>query len=169
MSALQASDRRKGLALTFVQVLAREDTALYEGSGGREGGAEILVEFALLALRWQPTRTLGVAAVVHDVTKRHHGESELSRSQLELEHEHLQLASDRERIGRDLDPAIQRLFAVGLALHAVASRVEPPEVARRISDAVDELDTAIAELRATTISLRHPPRQLAAAPPQPHR
>lgn len=155
VTAPEPDRRRRGeLATTTERALAGEDAAPYETAWGREDGGEDLVEFALRALRRQSRRTLGVAAVVRDVTVRRHAEEELARAQ--LEHEQLQLASDRERISRDLhDIVIQRLFATGLALLGVANLVELPEAARRISAAVDELDTAIRDIRTTIFALRH--------------
>lgn len=163
VAALEAGNSRSGLALAIVRVLASEDTARYETPWRREGSAELLVEFALLALRWQPTRTLGQAAVVRDVTKRHDAAPELVRPPSEREREQLKLASDRERIGRELDPVVERLFGIGLLLQDVASRVEPPAAAQRISDAVHELGTAIAETRTMISRLRDPPCRLAGA------
>lgn len=154
VTALDPDGHRGELATTFERLLAGEDAARFEIYWEREGGCEVLVEFTLLALRWPSRRTLGVAAMVRDGTERHHAEEELARAQ--LEHEQLQLASDRERIGRDLhDIVIQRLFATGLALQGLATLVEPPEAARRISAAIDELDTVIGDIRTTIFALAH--------------
>ncbi|MDA8264749.1 MAG: PAS domain S-box protein [Actinomycetota bacterium] len=154
VTALGPKERRGELAITVERVLAGQDVAPYETLWGQAGGGDVLVELSLLALRAQPGRPLGVAVVVRDVTERHDAEKELARTQ--LEHEHLQLASDRERIGRDLhDLVIQRLFATGLLLQGVASFVEPPQAAQRISAAIDELDTVIGEIRTTIFALGH--------------
>lgn len=155
VSALQPAECRGELAIAFERVLAAEESACYETAWGRGGGSELVVEFTLLALRGRSRRTLGVAAMVRDVTERHHAKMELARAQ--LEHEQLQVASERERIGRDLhDIVIQRLFATGLALQGAATIVEPPEAARRISAAIDELDTVIRDIRTTIFALgRH--------------
>jgi len=64
------------------------------------------------------------------------------------------LLDDRERIGRDLhDTVIQRLFATGLALEGLSSRIEEPEIRRRLSAAVDELDETIREVRAAIFAI----------------
>lgn len=66
----------------------------------------------------------------------------------------LKLVEDRDRIARDLhDVVIQRLFAVGLGLEAMALRL-PADQARQISAATGELDTTIHEIRAAIFSLR---------------
>jgi len=64
------------------------------------------------------------------------------------------LTEDRDRIARDLhDSIIQRLFAVGLSLQGTARMVDRPEVASRISDAIDKLDETIRQLRTAIFDL----------------
>jgi signal transduction histidine kinase len=71
----------------------------------------------------------------------------------------LELIEDRERIGRDLhDTVIQRLFATGLGLQALARRVDDrPEVASRLAQAVDDVDATVKEIRSTIFALQAPP------------
>jgi signal transduction histidine kinase len=93
------------------------------------------------------------AVLVITVERAQAGGEDLARA--ELAQAQRQLASDRERIGRDLhDLLIQRLFATGLALQSVAKLVELPEAARRINTAVDELDAVIGDIRATVFAFR---------------
>ena len=67
----------------------------------------------------------------------------------------LAVLSDRQRIARDLhDTVIQRLFATGMSLQAT-SRLVDDSAARRLSDAVEELDTTIRDLRTTIFALEH--------------
>lgn len=67
----------------------------------------------------------------------------------------LSVLADRERIARDLhDTVIQRIFATGLALQAVAARVEDPTVADRLQSAVDELDETVRHIRTTIFELQ---------------
>lgn len=67
----------------------------------------------------------------------------------------LAVVEDRERIARDLhDTVIQRLFAVGLGLQAVTYITVNPEVASRIQQAVDELDTTIRDIRGVIFALQ---------------
>jgi signal transduction histidine kinase len=68
--------------------------------------------------------------------------------------ERLAVLEDRDRIGRELhDVVIQRLFAVGLGLQSVARVAEPPMVASRIEEAVDDLDATIKDIRRSIFAL----------------
>jgi signal transduction histidine kinase len=67
------------------------------------------------------------------------------------------LLEDRDRIARDMhDHVIQRLFATGLSLQSASRRTTDPDVERRISAAVDELDSAIKDIRGTIFALHRP-------------
>jgi len=69
----------------------------------------------------------------------------------------LSLIEDRERIAADLhDTVIQRLFATGLGLEAVARSIADPTPARRVQEAVDELDETIRQIRSTIFALQSP-------------
>lgn len=66
----------------------------------------------------------------------------------------LTLFEDRDRIARDLhDLVIQRLFAVGLGLQSLTRLTDRPEVATRLSTAVDDLDATIKDIRRTIFAL----------------
>ncbi|TRW81193.1 GAF domain-containing sensor histidine kinase [Mycolicibacterium sp. 018/SC-01/001] len=66
----------------------------------------------------------------------------------------LDVLSDRDRIARDLhDHVIQRLFAVGLALQGTIPRARTTEVQRRLTDAVDDLQQVIQEIRTAIFDL----------------
>jgi signal transduction histidine kinase len=61
---------------------------------------------------------------------------------------------DRERIARDLhDTVIQRLFAIGLGLHATLRLVTDPAIKTRLLAAVDDLDTTVRDVRAAIFEL----------------
>jgi signal transduction histidine kinase len=71
----------------------------------------------------------------------------------------LAVFEDRDRIGRDLhDLVIQRLFAVGLTLDNAARITTRPEVERRITQAVDDIDSTIKDIRRTIFELSGSPR-----------
>ena len=101
-----------------------------------------------------------MVAAVRDVTARVEAE-ERAEAQLRRSREAMQeaervmaVADDRERIARDLhDTVIQRLFASGLGLQAVASRMDP-ETAVRLDAIVDDLDATIREIRTAIFSLQ---------------
>ncbi|MGJ6124006.1 GAF domain-containing protein [Mycolicibacterium sp. Y3] len=69
----------------------------------------------------------------------------------------LNLLTDRERIANDLhDQVIQRVFAVGMDLQGVVARIRKPELVRRVSRSVDELQSVINDIRATIFNLQNP-------------
>ena len=81
----------------------------------------------------------------------------LERARAQEERELFVVLEDRERIARDLhDVVIQRLFATGLHLQSAARLAARPEVGTRISEAVDELDTTIRDIRSAIFELRTP-------------
>ena len=65
---------------------------------------------------------------------------------------------DRDRIARDLhDLVIQRLYATGMSLEGVSSRMGESDNGRRVSRAVDALDETIREIRSVIFSLQSRP------------
>ncbi len=86
---------------------------------------------------------------------------ELAAAQAEAKR--LSLYEDRDRIARDLhDLVIQRLYATGMSLQGTMPMITRPEVASRISNAVDAMDETIKEIRAAIFAL-----QVRDAPVQP--
>ena len=71
------------------------------------------------------------------------------------EAEQLSLYQDRDRIARDLhDLVIQRLYATGMSLEGTMPMITRPEVASRITNAVDAMDETIKDIRATIFALQ---------------
>jgi signal transduction histidine kinase len=69
--------------------------------------------------------------------------------------EQLSLFEDRDRIARDLhDLVIQRLYATGMSLEGTMPMITRPEVASRITNAVDAMDETIKDIRATIFALQ---------------
>jgi len=78
----------------------------------------------------------------------------LELAQRRRDSEQLSLYADRDRIGRDLhDLAIQRLFATSMSLQGAYKITGKPEVARRVTQAVADLDETIRVIRSTIFSL----------------
>jgi signal transduction histidine kinase len=81
---------------------------------------------------------------------------ELVRSQ--QRERRLQVQADRDRIARDLhDHVVQRIFATALALDRTARSLaaESPDLARQLTDRVDELDNTISDIRTSIFELQH--------------
>ncbi len=69
--------------------------------------------------------------------------------------ERVAVFEDRDRIARDLhDLVIQRLYATGMSLQGAVSMITAPDVAERVSVAVDALDETIREIRASIFALQ---------------
>jgi GAF domain-containing protein len=78
---------------------------------------------------------------------------ELAASRAEAEH--LSVYQDRDRIARDLhDLVIQRLYATGMSLQGTMPMITRPEVADRVTRAVDDMDHTIKEIRGAIFDLQ---------------
>lgn len=67
----------------------------------------------------------------------------------------VELLEDRSRIARDLhDHVIQRLFAAGLSLQAVASGLGPGDASKRIMQQIADIDDTIAQIRESIFALK---------------
>jgi signal transduction histidine kinase len=72
--------------------------------------------------------------------------------------ERVAVFEDRDRIARDLhDLVIQRLYATGMSLQGTVSLIATPDVAARVSRAVDALDETIREIRSSIFALQSRP------------
>ncbi len=73
----------------------------------------------------------------------------------EAQHRVIVLA-ERERIARDLhDLVIQRLFATGLSLQAIVRDSQMPKSeTKRVSDAIDNLDSTVQQIRNSVFALQ---------------
>ena len=79
----------------------------------------------------------------------------LALGRAQRDRERLAVLEDRDRIARDLhDLVIQRLFATGLSVQAVAGMVNNDDGRGRLDKAVDDIDEAIRDLRRAIFSLR---------------
>lgn len=67
----------------------------------------------------------------------------------------LELLEDRNRIARDLhDHVIQRIFAAGLSLKAVATRLGDSPESAKLTEQIAELDHTISDIRHTIFALQ---------------
>ena len=77
----------------------------------------------------------------------------IENTRLQSSLEHLAVLEDRERIARELhDKVIQRLFAAGMTLQTTLP-IARSEVARHITQAVEEIDETIRDIRRTIFAL----------------
>ena len=84
-----------------------------------------------------------------------------------VEQQRAAMLDERERIAADLhDHVIQRLFATGLSLQALASTLGPGRAGQRVLTAIADLDATIAQIRTSIFALQQnpqtPPRGLRA-------
>jgi len=72
----------------------------------------------------------------------------------------LAVFADRERIALGLnDRVVRRLFAAGLGLQAAVALVDDRRAAQQLREVIDELDTAISDIRDTVFSFTAPERR----------
>jgi signal transduction histidine kinase len=85
----------------------------------------------------------------------------LDRAQAQRDRATLAVLEDRDRIARDLhDMVIQRLFATGLQLQGAVGHSESTMQRDTLTNAVEELDTTITEIRTTIFELHQGPAAL---------
>ena len=131
--------------------------------GGRQLGPAIVVPLSTrtgvegaLALAWFPENAYLYEAVDQAMPASFAEQAALAIQVARARDDQQRLAvfEDRDRIGRDLhDLVIQRLFAVGLSLQGAGRRIADPEVGERLSQAVDDLDGTIKDIRRTIFAL----------------
>lgn len=78
----------------------------------------------------------------------------LSLAEARVRERQFHVLADRDRIARDLhDHVIQRLFAAGLSLHAIARSSDGPLVRDRLTRTIDDLQDVIEDVRSTIFDL----------------
>jgi signal transduction histidine kinase len=155
---------RTGEAMS-VRDLAADPRALdpAEAVGGRRLGPAIVVPLSTrtgiegaLALAWFPENAYLFEAVdaAMPASFAEHAALAIQVARARGDQQRLAVFEDRDRIGRDLhDLVIQRLFAVGLSLQGAVRRSADPELAGKLSQAVDDLDDTIKDIRRTIFAL----------------
>jgi signal transduction histidine kinase len=166
---LPADESLSGRVLSTGEPLTAADFAADERASTAARGAMSQIGPAVVFPLGAPGNVRGVLTV-----GRRHGASPFPQAQadvvasfaaqagvaLELaasraEAERLSLYQDRDRIARDLhDLVIQRLYATGMSLEGTMPMITRPEVASRITNAVDAMDETIKDIRATIFALQ---------------
>jgi two-component system sensor histidine kinase DevS len=120
-------------------------TTIHRHRDGTDRPVEIILEARLN----DEGRPHSYVKIVRDISERLAAETLLRQAEQDMV-----MLEDRERIARDLhDIVIQKLFAAGMSVQAVSSRVKEPESARRLATVVDDLDQTIREIRSAIFSL----------------
>jgi signal transduction histidine kinase len=166
---LPAGQSLSGLVLATGEAVTSADFAADERASQAARGAMSQIGPAVLFPLGVPGNVRGVLTV-----GRRHGAAPFPQAQadvvasfaaqagvaLELaasraEAERVSLYEDRDRIARDLhDLVIQRLYATGMSLEGTMPMITRPEVASRITNAVDAMDETIKDIRATIFALQ---------------
>lgn len=116
--------------------------------GLRRDGTVFPVDVSLSPL--QTEQGVMVSAAIRDITEQLALQAELSEARAQAE-----VFAERDRIAGDLqDHAIQRVFAVGLALQGTIPRARSAEVQQRLNTAVDDLHAVVQDFRTAIFDLR---------------
>jgi signal transduction histidine kinase len=166
---LPAGQSLSGLVLATGESLTSADFAADERASRAARGAMSQIGPAVLFPLGAPGKVRGVLTVgrCHGAPPFPPGQADVVASfaaqagvALELavgrvDAERLGLYEERDRIARDLhDLVIQRLYATGMSLEGTMPMVTRPEVASRITHAVDAMDETIKDIRATIFRLQ---------------
>jgi len=166
---LQAAQSLSGQVLSTGEPVTSADFAADERASKEARGAMSQIGPAVVFPLGAPGNVRGVLTI-----GRRHGAAPFPQAQadvvasfaaqagvaLELaarraDAQQLSLYEDRDRIARDLhDLVIQRLYATGMSLEGTLPMVGRPEIATRISNAVDAMDETIKDIRATIFQLQ---------------
>jgi len=138
-----AFDLADGLGVAFGPALALP-------MGGGESSSGVLLALRSLGSSAFDEHQLQIVSSFADqaALALRQAESQAARRELEV-------LADRDRIARDLhDHVIQRLFAIGLAMHSTQRRAKAPAVAARLLDHVDQLHQVIQDIRVAIFDLQ---------------
>lgn len=115
------------------------------------------VEVGLIALSWDAEHAFQAAETLEALTT--FGDQmglAIEAFRAQRQRARTALLEDRDRIARDMhDHVIQRLFAAGLSLQSAARLAQEP-VRGKLTAAIDELDTAVKQIRQAIFELHHP-------------
>lgn len=115
------------------------------------------VEVGLIALSWDAEHAFQAAETLESLAT--FGDQmglAIEAFRAQRQRSRTALLEDRDRIARDMhDHVIQRLFAAGLSLQSAARLAQEP-VRGKLTAAIDELDTAVKQIRQAIFELHHP-------------
>jgi PAS domain S-box-containing protein len=137
----------------------RSDVYIREKRYRHADGHYMWVELRANLLHGTSDKTPRTLAHVIDISDRKAAEQTREKhareqAQARADRERVAVLEDRSRIAEALhDSVIRDLFAVGLSLQATADRTEDQPIARRVLDAMAEIDRTIAQIRATVFEL----------------
>lgn len=119
--------------------------------GRHRSGTEFPIEVSLGTLHTD--QGVVVSAAIRDITEQRAIQAELADARAQAE-----VLADRDRIAGELqDHAIQRVFAVGLALQGTIPRARSADVQQRLNTAVDDLHAVVQDFRTAIFGLRRKP------------
>jgi signal transduction histidine kinase len=112
---------------------------------------------SVIRLRGQPTFTSEDLEMATGFANQASLALELARAR--ADQQRAELLDERERIAADLhDHVIQRLFASGLSLQALAATLGPGRATDRVLATVADLDTTIGQIRTAIFALQQVPQ-----------
>jgi signal transduction histidine kinase len=112
---------------------------------------------ALIVARTRGRPRFSTADLDMATTFANHAAVALELADARADQQRIVLLEDRDRIARDLhDHVIQRLFAAGLSVEAVASGMTAPPASDRLAEVVTDIDETIRQIRASIFQLRGP-------------
>ncbi|GLU49534.1 sensor histidine kinase [Nocardiopsis ansamitocini] len=125
--------------------------ALVVPLGGRDGVMGVLL---LARNRGSAPFPASTVHMLHSFADHATVALELARTRSDAER--LSILEDRDRIAKDLhDIVIQRLFAIAMSLMGSVRRIDSPDPAHRVRQAVDDLDDTIRQIRSTIFALQN--------------
>lgn len=135
----------------FAEPGARRMGAGLDLWGQRRDGTVFPVDVSLSPLHTE--QGVLVSAAIRDITQQLALQAELTETRAQAE-----VLAERDRIAGDLqDHAIQRVFAVGLALQGTIPRARSTDVQQRLNTAVDDLHGVVQDFRTAIFDLRRKP------------
>ncbi|WP_406815386.1 PAS domain S-box protein [Mycobacterium sp. M23085] len=139
----------------FAGPCARRMGAGLELWGQRRDGTVFPADVSLSPLRTE--QGVLVSAAIRDITQQMVLQTELTETRAQAE-----VLAERDRIAGDLqDHAIQRVFAVGLALQSTIPLARSADVQQRLNTAVDDLHAVVQDFRIAIFDLRRRPTDVA--------